>query len=234
MYTLLPTVTQSQRAPQPSSSKSCSTRPSKPSRSARVIPSLSIDPSLKRILDSCSLIGHRISKSLRKPPSLPIQPCVLHPFQLQGVQWLHTLYRMGINGILADEMGLGKTIQTLVFLSLLPQPQTLIIVPTSLLSQWRLEIEKWCTHLRVMVYSGCQQERKDLRRQFRKDPQYYNVILTTLFCRDSFIIRYSLFERNDIHDDRDFIYELHFDIMILDEGHCIKNPTSKRFSVFIH
>ena len=169
MYTLLPTVTQSQLVSQTRSSEPCSTGSSKPRRSTDVIASFSIEPSLQQILDSCSHTGNRIIRSLRKPPSLPIQPHVLHPNQLQDVQWLHTLHKTDINGILADEMGLGKTVQTLVFLSLLPQPPALIIAPTGLLHQWQMEIGKWCRHFQVMVYSGCQQERRDLRRQFRKD-----------------------------------------------------------------
>ncbi len=35
----------------------------------------------------------------------------LKPYQIQGVQWLVSLYNNQLSGILADEMGLGKTIQ---------------------------------------------------------------------------------------------------------------------------
>eukprot|EP00953_Heterococcus_sp_UTEX-ZZ885_P011356 6575-Heterococcus_DN1.PRE.1 len=35
----------------------------------------------------------------------------LKPYQLDGVQWLASLFSQGLSGILADEMGLGKTIQ---------------------------------------------------------------------------------------------------------------------------
>jgi SNF2 family DNA or RNA helicase len=33
--------------------------------------------------------------------------------QVEGLEWLISLYNNKLNGILADEMGLGKTIQTL-------------------------------------------------------------------------------------------------------------------------
>ena len=40
----------------------------------------------------------------------------LHPYQLEGLNWLRYSWGQGTNTILADEMGLGKTIQTICFL----------------------------------------------------------------------------------------------------------------------
>lgn len=40
----------------------------------------------------------------------------LHPYQLEGLNWLRHSWSQGIDTILADEMGLGKTIQTIAFL----------------------------------------------------------------------------------------------------------------------
>ena len=40
----------------------------------------------------------------------------LHPYQLEGLNWLRFSWAQGTNTILADEMGLGKTIQTIAFL----------------------------------------------------------------------------------------------------------------------
>lgn len=40
-------------------------------------------------------------------------------YQLEGLDWLVSLYENGLNGILADEMGLGKTIQTISLLAFL-------------------------------------------------------------------------------------------------------------------
>lgn len=41
---------------------------------------------------------------------------LLHPYQLEGLNWLRYSWGQGIDTILADEMGLGKTIQTITFL----------------------------------------------------------------------------------------------------------------------
>ena len=47
-------------------------------------------------------------------------------------------------------------------------------------------------------------------------------------------IRYTIFERDTMGDDRNFISQFQYDVLILDEGHCIKNHSSKRYSVCFH
>ena len=71
----------------------------------------------------------------------------LRIYQIDGVNWLISLYKAGINGILADEMGLGKTIQTIAFLAYLREQEGikgphLIVVPKSTLGNWIKEFEK--------------------------------------------------------------------------------------------
>ncbi|KAL7668178.1 hypothetical protein ACOME3_008892 [Neoechinorhynchus agilis] len=61
----------------------------------------------------------------------------LKPYQLQGLEWLVSLYNNNLNGILADEMGLGKTIQTIALINYLIMRKRvngpyLIIVPLAL------------------------------------------------------------------------------------------------------
>ena len=41
----------------------------------------------------------------------------LRDYQLEGTQWLISLYENGLHGILADEMGLGKTIQVVALMA---------------------------------------------------------------------------------------------------------------------
>lgn len=66
----------------------------------------------------------------------------LRPYQREGVEWISSLYSKGFSGILADDMGLGKTVQVLAFLaSRSPSFSSLIVVPTSLVFNWKREIE---------------------------------------------------------------------------------------------
>jgi superfamily II DNA or RNA helicase len=68
----------------------------------------------------------------------------LLPYQQKGVDWLSFLYKWGFSGLLADEMGLGKTVQVLAFISRLrTNLPVLIVAPTSLLFNWRSEIQKF-------------------------------------------------------------------------------------------
>ena len=54
--------------------------------------------------------AHTVQEVIEKQPSNLVGG-TLKPYQVQGLQWLISLYNNKINGILADEMGLGKTIQ---------------------------------------------------------------------------------------------------------------------------
>lgn len=52
----------------------------------------------------------------RQPEYLDTTGGTLHPYQLEGLNWLRFSWAQGTDTILADEMGLGKTVQTAVFL----------------------------------------------------------------------------------------------------------------------
>ena len=65
---------------------------------------------------SCACCGQLRKKMDRQPPYLDDLGCSLHPYQLEGLNWLRYSWANGTDTILADEMGLGKTIQTITFL----------------------------------------------------------------------------------------------------------------------
>ena len=76
----------------------------------------------------------------------------LRPYQQEGLSWLYFLFDYGLNGILADEMGLGKTVQTLSIIQYLKdtkktakkvQKPTLIVAPTSVITNWMYEARKF-------------------------------------------------------------------------------------------
>lgn len=52
----------------------------------------------------------------KQPDFLGVNEGQLHPYQMEGLNWLRFSWSQGTNTILADEMGLGKTIQTIAFL----------------------------------------------------------------------------------------------------------------------
>ncbi|MEE7626292.1 SNF2-related protein [Methylobacter sp. Wu8] len=135
----------------------------------------------------------------------------LRPYQQHGLNWLQFLREYKFSGILADDMGLGKTIQTLTHLLLEKQSgrmnlPTLIIAPTSLMSNWRRETERFTPDLKILILQGT--ERKQLFYKIRD----YDLILTT----------YPLLSR-----DEETLLEHEYHYLILDEAQIIKNPLSK-------
>ncbi|KAG0164782.1 hypothetical protein DFQ28_009825 [Apophysomyces sp. BC1034] len=158
---------------------------------------------------------------LTKQPDCVNNEMTLNNYQLVGVNWMLLLYRKGISGILADEMGLGKTAQIISFLGRLlelgePGPH-LIVVPSSTISNWLREFERFCPGLEVRAYHGSQLERFEMRMDMLEAADF-NVVVTT----------YNIAAGHK--DDRHFLRKLRCKAMILDEGHMVKNCTSVRYT----
>ncbi|CAO1636771.1 unnamed protein product [Sympodiomycopsis kandeliae] len=139
----------------------------------------------------------------------------MRDYQIQGLNWMISLYHNGINGILADEMGLGKTLQTISFLGWLRDYKDtpgyhLVVVPKSTLDNWRREFEKWVPGFSVVVLQGTKEERADLI-QNRILPQDFDIMLTT----------YEMCLR-----EKSALKKLSWEYIIIDEAHRIKNVDS--------
>ena len=135
----------------------------------------------------------------------------LRDYQQEGLNWLNFLYEFKFGGVLADDMGLGKTIQTLAHLSRLKEDNlltntSLIVMPTSLIANWKNEAQKFTPNLKVLSLHGSDRaERFDVLEE-------YDIVLTT----------YPLIVR----DEKRF-KEYKFMYIILDEAQKIKNPKTK-------
>ena len=151
----------------------------------------------------------------------------LRPYQRRGVGWLSFLRRLGLGACLADDMGLGKTIQAIALLlhsrhlaegqgecrngqaESQNQP-ALLICPTSVVANWRHEIEKFAPGLRLLLHHGSGRLNGEA---FRSALSQHDMVIT------SFGIA-----RRDI----DMLERQEWSDLILDEAQNIKNPSAKQ------
>jgi ATP-dependent DNA helicase len=157
-------------------------------------------------------VGIQNLKSARQPKLM--EGGTMRSYQLEGLEWMTSLYENGINGILADEMGLGKTIQTIAMLAHLWENKSygpfLIAAPLSTTSNWVQEFEKWTPSIPVLLYHGDKKERARLRRTKLKNPgtdQFPVVVTSYETCMN----------------DGKYLTGFGWQFIIIDEGHRIKN-----------
>jgi hypothetical protein len=141
----------------------------------------------------------------------------LRPYQREGLGWIHFLQQFSFGGCLADDMGLGKTIQILAMLeerrALRASGGTadgfapsLVVMPRSLVFNWRKEAERFTPALRILEHTGGER----IRGHEHFDD--YDVIFTT----------YGTLRRDAL-----FFKEKVFDYVILDEAQAIKNASTE-------
>jgi non-specific serine/threonine protein kinase len=151
----------------------------------------------------------------------------LRPYQRQGAHWLWFMNRLGLGACLADDMGLGKTIQVLCLLLVLkrrrtqPQPAgsevgaSLLIVPASLIANWKAEIQKFAPSLSVFYAHPAETPKEELAKA-GKDPA------KALERTDLVITSYSMAIRLP------WIKEVNWRLAVLDEAQAIKNPGARQ------
>ena len=171
-------------------------------------------PEATRWMDDSGLLD-RARRLLQPAQTLPQADigirASLRDYQWHGACWLQHLRALGVNGLLADDMGLGKTLQAIVHLSLersqgrLGLP-ALIVAPTSLLHNWRQEINRFAPTLRTCLVHGPARHR----------------LWSSLGSRDILITSYNLLVNDLEHWQRQPLSWL-----VLDEAQWIKNPATR-------
>jgi SNF2 family DNA or RNA helicase len=140
----------------------------------------------------------------------------LRPYQRRGVGWLLYLRMLGLGACLADDMGLGKTVQAIAMLlhergrDAGALPPALLICPTSVVANWRREVERFAPGLRVLVHHGGSRLDGTLFAQ-------------AIGAHDLIITSYGTARR-----DIELLQQHKWDDLILDEAQNIKNASSKQ------
>jgi superfamily II DNA or RNA helicase len=136
----------------------------------------------------------------------------LRDYQCEGLSWMLFLQRCSFGGCLADDMGVGKTAQVLALLEMRrelrctgqPIAPSLIVVPKSLVFNWKQEAERFTPQLRVLDHTGMARNGNDFAG--------CDVVLTT----------YGTLRRDILS-----LKDLEFDYVILDEAQAVKNADTE-------
>ena len=166
----------------------------------------------------CDATFARVRQELRRFHSVEpaAQPAgfvgCLRDYQREGLGWMHFLQRFSFGGCLADDMGVGKTAQVLALLESRrelraagePVGPSLVVVPKSLVFNWKQEAARFTPQLRVLDHTGLARNGNDF--------EAYDLVLTTYgtLRRDAWRLK-----------------DAEFDYVVLDEAQAVKNAETE-------
>ena len=173
---------------------------------------------LQKLLDEMQQPGISGESDESDPgPDLQAQ---LRPYQRLGAHWLWFMNKLGLGACLADDMGLGKTIQVLSLLLAVKRRRTstaaagdwvpsLLIVPASLIANWKSEIQKFAPSLDVFYCHPAETPNGKLAAPMADG-------------KDLVITSYAMAIRLN------WLKETKWHIVILDEAQAIKNAGARQ------
>ncbi|MDQ3329387.1 MAG: DEAD/DEAH box helicase, partial [Planctomycetota bacterium] len=141
----------------------------------------------------------------------------LRPYQADGVRWLWFMTELGLGACLADDMGLGKTIQILDLLLQRKRaagqrrlPPALLIVPASLVGNWKQEAERFAPSLRICLLHRSEIDAYELARRAQDPASGFSEF-------DLVVTSYGMVRCQP------WLEQLKWSLIILDEAQAIKN-----------
>ncbi len=140
----------------------------------------------------------------------------LRPYQHVGYRWLRFLSGLGLGACLADDMGLGKTVQVLALLVARRQEgakrPALLVLPASLLANWKAEIRRFAPGLRVRFVHPSEGNGQGGPPDRAGNLAALDVVATT----------YGMLLRQE------WLFDIHWGLVVLDEAQAIKNPAARQ------
>ncbi|MEE8059605.1 MAG: DEAD/DEAH box helicase [Pseudomonadales bacterium] len=168
----------------------------------------------------------RLLENLRHPETQPLMRlgnslrATLRPYQQRGVNWLWYLSQLKLGACLADDMGLGKTVQVIALLLALKKQgvskPSLLVLPTSLLGNWKDELEKFAPSLDYQCVHPSQ------AKNGNKQKTNNGVTQEAIAGKDLIITTYGMLLRQP------WLLEVSWQLVVLDEAQAIKNPGTRQ------
>lgn len=173
-------------------------------RLAALDPDAVIDDGLRGFRESVKAMHVREGEV---PKGLKVE---LRPYQRAALGWLQFLTELRAGGILADDMGLGKTLTTLALLQWRKERATdakpsLVVAPTSVLTNWLREASRFAPELRVVLLHG------DRRIERQAQARRADLVITS----------YGV-----LRSDVEFLSSIDWRVVAMDEAQTIKNAGS--------
>jgi len=161
--------------------------------------------------DELAATLRRLASPETAPPPAGLR-ATLRPYQSRGLDWLWFCARTGLGACLADDMGLGKTIQVLAALLRRQEeapggPPALLVVPASLVGNWKREAETFAPSLRLLMVH---RSLGDTAEPSPADLDACDLVVTT----------YGMAARLE------WIAATRWGWVVLDEAQAIKNPAA--------
>lgn len=138
---------------------------------------------------------------------------IMRDYQVYGFSWMKTIYDYGFGGILADDMGLGKTLQSISLIDCIKAKignefKALVVCPSSLIINWKNEMERFAPDLKPLVIAGTASSRSEMLAQ----TDDFDVIVTSYQTLVRDIAQYE---------------NIHFELQFIDEAQYIKNHSTQ-------
>ena len=138
----------------------------------------------------------------------------LRDYQVEGYEWLMRLAGWGAGALLSDDMGLGKTVQTIAaLLARAKEGPQLVVVPTSVLLNWRDELTRFAPGLTQVIFNLAEDRSEALKKL-----KAGTVVLTTYGVMTGEI---------------ETLTAQNWTTVVFDEAHTVKNRDTKAFKAAV-